>query len=127
MKEMTITYTPKITSATTEYRTLDKEDLIFVQSELVRWSSIMNELDVTKDEDYAWARDHWWHKKTKDLPRSKEGLNTPASFIGGVLNNTVFGTQRDLTAKQMDAIQSISNIMASAFDTCTYITFEELL
>ena len=53
MKEMTITYTPKITSATTEYRTLDKEDLIFVKSELIRWSSTMNELDVTKDEDYA--------------------------------------------------------------------------
>lgn len=126
MKEITITYTEKSTLANTDYRRLEPDDLIFVQSELVRWSSRMNELDVTKDEDFAWARDNWWHKRTKELPYGKGGPNTPASFIGGVLNNTMFGTQRDLTAKQMQAIQSISEIMANAFDDCTSITFEEL-
>jgi len=39
--------------------------------------------------------------------------NTPCSVIGGLGNNLVFGTQRDLTDKQMEDIQFVSMALAT--------------
>jgi hypothetical protein len=119
-----IKYVPKATGARTEYREISVEDMAFVQSELIRWLSIMSELDMARDPDSKWVRDSWWHKRTDTLPRGKEGQNTPASFTGGLVNNMVFGTQRDITDKQMDAIMNISHIISQAYESCTSITFQ---
>jgi hypothetical protein len=119
-----IKYTPKITSARTEYREIDPEDLTWLKSELIQWLSIMGELDMSRDEDSRWVRDQWWHKRTSTLPKGKEGQNTPCSFISGLINNLVFGSQRDITDKQMDAIQNISSVMGGAYSTCTQIRFQ---
>jgi hypothetical protein len=119
-----IKYVPKATAAKTNYREVSIEDMAFIQQELIRWLAIMSELDMKRDPDSKWVRDQWFHKRTDTLPKGELGQNTPASFIGGLINNLVFGTQRDLTEKQMDALQNISHVMGGAFDTCTSMTFQ---
>lgn len=119
-----IKFVPKITSARTEYREISTEDMAFIQQELIRWLALMSELDMARDEDSKWVRDQWWHKRSDTLPRGKEGQNTPGSFVGGLVNNIVFGNQRDLSDKQMDAIQNISHILGAAVEGCTQITFQ---
>ena len=119
-----IKYIPKATSARTEYREISVEDMAFIQQELIRWLALMSELDMSRDEDSKWVRDQWWHKRSDSLPKGVEGQNTPGSFTGGLVNNLVFGTQRDLTNKQMDAIQNISHVLGQCVEGCTCITFQ---
>lgn len=120
----TIKYIPKITAAKTEYREIDPEDMAWLKMEIFRWLAIMSELDMARDADSQWVRNQWWHKRSKNLPKGRLGENTPASFVGGLANNLVFGDQRDLTDKQMDSIQNISHMLAGAFDSCTRIRFQ---
>lgn len=120
-----INYIPKITAARTNYREISSEDMDWLQLELIRWLSLMAECDQYRDAEVKYVRDQWWHKRTSTLPKGKEGQNTPCSFVGGLVNNIMFGNQRDLTDKQMDAITNISHILGSAYDTvCSEITFQ---
>lgn len=108
----TIKYIPKVTSARTEYREIDATDLADIHQQLIRWLAVMSELDMTHDEDMRAVREQFWHRRTKSLPSGKEGQNTPASFIGGIVNNMMFGTQRDLSDRQCEGIEYVSKWMA---------------
>ena len=120
----TIKYIPKITSARTEYREIEPDDMSWLTLELMRWLATMAELDQCRDEDSRWVREQWWHKRTDTLPKGQHGQNTPASFIGGLVKNLTFGTQRDLSDKQMDAVQNISHVVGGAFSDCTQMRFQ---
>jgi hypothetical protein len=108
----TIKYIPKITSARTEYREIDANDMMDIQQQLIRWLAYMSELDMSHDEDLRAVREQFWHRRTKMLPQGREGQNTPASFIGGIVNNMMFGQQRDLTDRQCEGIEYVSKWMA---------------
>lgn len=108
----TIKYIPKVTSATTEYREIDPSELADIHQQLIRWLAIMSEADMSHDEDVRAVREQFWHRRTKALPSGKEGQNTPASFIGGIVNNMMFGTQRDLSDRQCEGIEYVSKWMA---------------
>lgn len=123
MPNKTIKFIPKHTTAHTNYRTITEEDMTFLQTELVRWTVKMGEISIDRDTDSKWVFNQWWNKRTETLPKGRNGQNTPASFVAGVLANTMFGEQRDLTDKQMDAIQSISHILGNCFDDCSSIRF----
>ena len=119
-----IHYIPKVTASRANYREISDEDMSWLKEELIRWMATMGELDQFHDVDAKWVRDSYWHKRTDTLPRGKFGNNSPCSFVSGLLNNLVFGQQKDLSDKQMDAIQNISHIVGAATDTCTEITFQ---
>jgi hypothetical protein len=70
--------------------------------------AFMCEMDMSHNEDLRAVREQWWHRRTKSLPSGREGMNTPASFIGGLVNNMLFGQQRDLSDRQMDGIEYVS-------------------
>lgn len=123
MPNKTIKFIPKHTAAHTNYRTITEEDMTFLQTELVRWTVKMGEISIDRNPDSKWVFNQWWNKRTDTLPKGRSGQNTPASFVAGVLANTMFGEQRDLTDKQMDALQSISHIMGNCFDDCSCIRF----
>lgn len=112
MATKTIKYIPKVTSAKTEYRELDSADMAQIQEQLIRWLAVMSEMDMTHDEDLRAVREQWWHRRTRSLPMGREGQNTPSSFVGGLLNNLMFGQQRDLTDRQMEGIEYVSKWMA---------------
>ena len=124
MKKRNIKFVPKNTSANTNYREVNVEDMAFVQEQLIRWLAIMGELGTSRNEDDKWVCSQWWHKRTETLPKGKQGQNTPCSFVAGMISNLMFGNQRDLTEKQMDAIMNISHVMGAAFESCTTLTFQ---
>jgi hypothetical protein len=113
----TIKYIPKATSARTEYREIDAEDQQWLQVELIRWLSLIGELDQTHDEDLRLFRDSWWHRKSKDLSKGQFGPNSPCSIIAGIVNNMMFKDkpQRDFTEKQMRDIEYISMTLSGIF------------
>lgn len=124
MKTRRIMYVPKQTGANTNYREISQEDMDWLQSELIRWISEVSDTAIKHDEDSKYIVE-WWMKRHKLLPRSRVGQNSPFSFTGGMVKNLVFGTQRDLTDKQMEAIDYLSKAMATVYeDVCTNITFQ---
>jgi hypothetical protein len=124
MNSKTIKYIPKITNSKNEYRAILPEDMQFLQTELIRWLSVMGELSISKDADSKWVSQHFWLKRTETLPKGKNGLNSPCSFVSGLLNNLLFGEQRDLSSVQMDSLENLSALIGSCLDGCTRIQFQ---
>lgn len=115
----TIKYIPKITSAQTQYREIDANDLLWLQMELIRWQTVVGQLDQLHDTDMKIFRDYFWHQKnSKRLHKGQHGPNTPCSTISGILHNIMFKqpAQRDLTDKQMEDIEWISGELAKFLD-----------
>ena len=117
----TIRYLPKITSARTTYVDIDKGDMTWLQTELIRYLSVMGELSVSRNEDVRAVLKTWWEKRTATLPKGIHGQNTPRSFVAGLLNNLMFGSQNNLSTIQMDAIQNITAIMVQFLDAVSAI------
>lgn len=126
----TINYIPKITAAKTEYREIDPNDMAWIQSELIRYLSLMAERDLcpSSDSDNQWILDQFWHKRNAKLHKGKWDKeyrqNTPCSFVGGLVNNIVFGTQRDFSAKQMEDLEYVSILMNSLYPALEQIRFQ---
>lgn len=111
-----ISYEPKITSAKTQYNKIDSSDMTYVQMQLVRYICLMGELSKHRDREIQNIITQWYRKRTQTLPKSKNGWNTPESFISGLLNNIMFGNQNDLSQIQMDALENISANMELIYD-----------
>jgi hypothetical protein len=120
-----IKYIPKTTSARTEYREVQEDDLKWVQEQLIRYLTRMGEMDQQHDEDSKWVLNQWWHKRTDKLHRGAQGQNTPCSMVAGMINNMMFKDQpqRDLTDKQMADLEYISAVI-SQLSGCEAIRFQ---
>lgn len=114
MKE--IIYDPKVTSANTQYNKIEQQDMDWLLKELMRYLSMMSELSNNNNEDVKAILRDWYKKRNKLLPKGKNGLNSPESMLGGLLNNLAFGKQNDLSDIQMDAISDISRKMALVYN-----------
>ena len=114
----TIYYTPKITEARTQYRNILEPDRDYVLQYLIRTLTTMATLGNCVDEDLRMLRDQWWRRRRNTLPRGRTGQNTPESMVGGIVHNLLYAEprQNDLTDRQCDAIEEISNWM-NAIDT----------
>lgn len=116
----TIKYIPKLTAATTEYCEIDPDELMWLQTELIRWTIQVGLLDTAHDDDVKIFREYFWHKKMSKLLHSKsaQGPNTPCSLITGIIHNMMFKQpqQRDLTKKQMEDIEYISIKLSQVLD-----------
>ena len=110
-----IKYIPKNTLANTEYRSVNEVDMAFIHEQILRYLSRMGELDMEHEGDLYDLNRDWWHKRRKTLPKGRQGANTPCSYIAGMANNLIWGDQRDLSNKQMDALEEISLWMAECF------------
>ena len=106
-----IFYDIKSTSASTNYMNILQEDQDFLIKSIVSMQSYMNELSICGDKD---VRDlyKWYIQPNKKLPFHTKWKkhNSPQSFIGGTLNNIMFGEQRDLTEIQALHLQEILNM-----------------
>lgn len=105
-----ILYDVKSTSATTNYMAISKEDMAFIQSQIIGIQSYMAELSLCPNQD---VKDllRWYTKPCKTLPfHSKwKKNNSPQTFIAGTLNNIMFGGQNDLSEVQAGHLQNIIN------------------
>lgn len=104
----TIKYIPKATTAKTQYVDIDRGDMEWLQTEMIRWLAMMGELDGSHNDDVKQIMKYWWYKKTATLPKGKEGQNSPLTFVSGIVNNLVFGSTQDLTTRYLDSLENIS-------------------
>lgn len=112
-----IKYIPKNTAAGTEYREIHEDDKADILNTLIKVLAQMTELDTQNTEDSTWIRDQWWHKRNKKLHKGQNGLNSPASVIGGIVHNMMYKTppQRDFSSKQMEDLEMIMNGLHAVF------------
>jgi hypothetical protein len=105
-----INYNIKSTSASTDYLSLDDNDMATVQITVLGLLTYMTELSIAKDKDIRdftkWftTPDKRYHYNSK-LKR----YNSPQSYLAGTLNNIQFGNQKDFSLTQLQTIQDIVN------------------
>lgn len=103
-----IKYLPKVTNARTQYVDIDKQDMLWLQTELIRWLSLMGEIDGHRNEDLRQIMRFWWYKRNKSLPKGYHGQNSPLTFVSGLVNNLMFGSQYNLSTIVLDGIENVS-------------------
>ena len=110
-----ITYSPKITGAKTQYREISPADHDWLIQYLLQGLVTMSTLSNTLDEDQRIFREQYWRRRRDNLPRGRNGKNSPESMVAGLLHNMLYSTpaQRDFTDHQMDAIEDISRWWAA--------------
>lgn len=119
-----IKYFPKATTAKTTYVELADEDFNWLKTELIRWLAVMTELDNSNNHLWKQVLKLYWNKKSVTLPKSKYGLNSPATFVAGLINNLVFGDQRDISQPQLNAIKTVSDNLTQVLDDVENIVFQ---
>lgn len=121
-----IKYLPKQTSANTQYREIQEDDVKIVLNACVEILALMSQMDQNRDEDSRWVNNQWWHRRTDKLHRGREGQNTPCSMIGGLVHNFMFKDtqQRDFTAKQMEDLEYITNILHNIWPQIPALRFQ---
>ena len=112
-----INYSIKSTSASTDYLSVDQNDMEMIQVTVLGLLTYMTELSIAKDKDIRdftkWftTPDKRYHFNTK-LKRH----NSPQSFLAGTINNLQFGNQKDFSLLQMQTIQDIVNTCVDIID-----------
>lgn len=119
---LTINYIIRNTAAKTEYTEMAPEDMETVKAILLKCSAMICEASNAKSEE---GKDAFkdFIKKTEKLPRGRDNMNSVASFTGGLVNNLVFGEQRDFTTRQLIAIEYITMVMHSHTDEIPLVRF----
>lgn len=106
-----IYYTPRLTQARTQYREIPQEDRAWLLAQLNRAVILMSTLGNTQDVTMASVRRDFWHRVNNTLPHGRSARNTPETFTSGLVDNLVYGTQRDLSAPQCDGVEFIMEWM----------------
>ena len=105
-----IYYDVKNTSATTNYMQITKEDMNLILNQVIAIQSLMGEISLCPNKD---VKDliKYYTKPCKSLPfhNKWKKYNSPQTFISGVLNNIMMGTQTDLSDIQGQHLQNIIN------------------
>lgn len=108
-----IYYNKKTTNSNNIYYEIEQADTDYIIGKLMQINYYMGELSLSKNKD---IKDliNWYQKPTKQYPFSTQFKrnNSPNSFVSGMLNNFVFGNQRDLSESQVDHIQNIVNMFS---------------
>lgn len=111
----TIHYTIRDTSATTEYLDIEESSLNELLVEMMKLQSHMTERSISTHADNKMLL-QWWNRSNKDLPYCGfyQRTNSPASFVAGLLNNLMFGNQKDLSMVQAEHLQAIFDTASDA-------------
>lgn len=115
-----IYYSIKNTTATTNYMSIEQKDQEYLINSIISMSSYMNELSLCPDKDVKEIY-RWYIQPNKKLPYNKnyKKHNSPQSFIGGILNNFLYGSQKDLSDIQAGHLQEILTMYSSINDCMT--------
>ena len=106
-----INYDIKFTSASTDYVTLDDNDMATVQITVLSILTYMTELSIARDKRIRGFTTMWFTQSDKRYHYNSKlkKHNSPQSYLAGTLNNIQFGNQRDLSLLQLQTLQDIIN------------------
>ena len=103
-----IEYSLKNTIATTQYVIINSTDTEFLIETFIKYLATFGELSNRKDDNCKLITKSYWNKSHRRLPRSKNGYNTPYSFISGLLNNMLFRNSNNLSMYVLPGIECLS-------------------
>jgi len=108
----TISYDTKLTSASTQYVTLSKEDQETLIQSIMSLNNWIQEVSISQDKDIR-SFIKWFVTSSKKYPYNKNlsKYNSPQSIIAGILNNLLWGTQQDFSLVQLELVQDLNNIL----------------
>ena len=113
----TIYYNVKNTTAKTTYLTIDKPDMDVLQSSILGLLTYLTEMSISRDKQ---VKDfiHWFITPDKRYHYNKKTkqYNSPQSYLAGLVNNMMFGTQNNLSLIQLQTIQDIINFCVDVVD-----------
>lgn len=112
-----IFYNTKNTKATTTYIELTEQDKTTIFNSLLSINAWMQELSVSKDKDIK-DFTKWFSKSDKKFLYNNKlkAYNSPQSVFSGLLNNLMFGSQRDLSLTQLDLLQDLNNTLIDVIE-----------
>lgn len=119
-----INYELKNTSARTQYYKISKSDMNWLTTELSRYLALCGELGKINDPAIVDILQKFWRDKNPDLPKSKTGHNSPESFVSGLLNNILYGSQYDLSDIQVKTIENISIAMEVVYQQFNGLSYQ---
>jgi hypothetical protein len=127
MNTKEITYKIKNTSATTDYMSVSSEDMSWIKEDLLMaYKNLLIDLAKNRDKEIREIYDVL-NSPDKNLPKRRAGMgyakNSLVSFIDGMIDNIVRGTQRDLTIKQADGLAYVSEIINYIQPDLPQVTF----
>lgn len=97
---------PKTTGAGTQYWEMSDEDRAWLLEHMTRFLAAMSE-HMTADTD---IRAEMFRRRGTGYPRGRQGPNSHASMLGGVITTLLDG--RDITTPQLDAIETLTDLIA---------------
>lgn len=115
----TILYDVKQTDANTDYLSIDPADQEIINNNILGILSAISELRLSANKSLIGIYQEWFDNSNKRFlynSRIKRS-NSPASLLGGCLNNMVFGGQRDFSLRQLEALQEVINTSILVLDT----------
>ena len=102
---------PKITAARTQYYDLKEEDADYIYRWLIRFLADSAEL-ATQDTE---LQREWFKRRPRQLPKGRNGPNSIASFIGGIISARVQNPEHNLSEPLLDHLESIFDMIATMY------------
>lgn len=99
----TITILPRLTGAKTQYYDISAEDEAYIYDWLIRFLADASEL-ATHDED---LRREWFRRRPKLYPRGRQGPNSMASMIGGMISARIANPRHNISDAQLESLEQI--------------------
>ncbi len=108
----TIFYESKNTAANTEYVSISDQDKNLLIQSLMSLNFWLQEVSITGDKEIK-DFTSWYAKSSKKYPYNSKikKHNSPQSVVAGLINNLVFGTQRDFSLLQLELAQDLNNVL----------------
>lgn len=117
MNKLKIGYSQKTTRSNNTYIDIDKVDNDLFYKNVIAINAYMQELALSNDPD---IKDFikWWRGSDKKYPYNKRlgKYNTPETMMAGLVNNVIYGNQRDLSVEQLPFYEEIVNVCAEVIE-----------
>ena len=117
MNKLKIGYNHKNTKSNNTYISINKQDNDTFYKNVLAINAYMQELALSNDPDIK-AFIKWWRGSDKKYPYNKRlgKYNTPETMMAGLINNVLYGNQRDLSVEQLPFYEEITNICAEVIE-----------
>lgn len=102
---------PKVTAAKTQYYDMSADDQAYIYDWLIRFLADLTEL-ATHDEE---LKREWFKRQPRAYPRGKNGPNSTASMIGGIISARLANPKHNISEPQLEPLEDIFSMIATLY------------
>lgn len=117
MNKYKIGYRHKTTNSNNTYVNINKTDHDTFFKNVQAINAYMSELQLSTDPDIK-EFNKWYRGSDKKYPYNKRlcKYNSPETMLSGLINNVLYGNQRDLSIEQLPFYEEITNLCAEVIE-----------